>query len=300
MSKVLITGATGFIGDGVVRNLLREGHEVIALVRNLAKAENRFSNSIKYQSWDFKSELELPDCDKIINLAGEPILGKRWSAPQRRLLETSRIMETRFLVDAVKRSSRKPQALINASAIGFYGDRGNEKLDETSDGRSDFLATLCRDWENEALKAQELGLRVVMLRTGIVLGRGGGALHKMLPPFRMGVGGPIASGKQWMSWIHYDDEVGLTLHALNSDVVKGPINLVAPHPKTNYEFTKTLGSVLHRPAFLPVPAFVLKVAFGEASELLTSSAQVFPKVALGSRYSFKFPELKGALENLLD
>ena len=202
------------------------------------------------------------------------------------------------MVKTLESLSARPKVLICASAVGFYGDRGDETLDENSTPGSDFLADVCESWEKEAKKAEPLGIRVVRARTGIVLGHGGGALAKMLLPFRLGIGGRLGSGRQWMSWIHIDDEIGLLLHAAKNESVSGPINLIAPHPVTNQQFTKVLGSCLKRPTIFPVPGLALKVALGEFGSILLGSQKAFPKVAEKSSYTFKYPKLEEALRAL--
>jgi uncharacterized protein (TIGR01777 family) len=235
----------------------------------------------------------------VINLAGEPIVGKRWTPEQKRKIAESRVGATRTLVSAIRETQRKPAFLINASAIGFYGPQGEGKLTEESPRGNDFLSETCQAWEAEALKAEEAGVRVIRLRIGIVLEKGGGALGKMLMPFQWGLGGPLGSGKQWMSWIHRDDLIGLIHFLIGRKETQGAVNATAPHPVTMEEFTRTLGRVLGRPAFFRVPGFVLKTLLGEMADVLLTGQRGVPKRALASGYSFKFPQLEKALAEIV-
>jgi hypothetical protein len=235
----------------------------------------------------------------VFNLAGEPVAGGRWTAERKRRIRESRVLGTRNLVAGLAGMERRPRVLVSASAVGYYGDRGDEALDETSSPGHDFLADVCVEWEREALAAERLGIRVVCVRTGIVLARGGGALARMLTLFRMGAGGKLGSGRQWMPWIHLDDEVGILLHAMKDARIHGAINAVGPRPVTNAELTRTLGHALHRPTFLPVPETALRMAFGEMSEILTASQRVLPKEAERTGYAFKHADLAGALTAVL-
>jgi uncharacterized protein len=296
--KILISGASGLVGSALVRSLNNNGHSLILLTRS-PESTKRLFPEMETRSWDFVTPLNsLPEIDYAIHLAGEPIFAKRWSAHQKEILRSSRIVSTRELVNALKKLTPRPTGFLSASAIGFYGDRGDEVIDEQSAPGNDFLATLCRDWEKEALAASAVGIRTVCLRTGIVLAEKGGALGKMLPPFKLGLGGPIGRGKQWMSWIHIDDEIGLIKHAL-TNTFEGPMNLTAPDPVTNQSFSKALGEAVHRPAVLPTPALALKVMLGEVADVLTSSQRVVPRVAEKTRYSFKYPDLRAALKALV-
>jgi len=235
----------------------------------------------------------------VFNLAGEPVAEGRWTAERKRRIRDSRVLGTRNLVAGLAGLESRPQVLVTASAVGYYGDRGDEALDETSSPGHGFLADVCVEWEREALAAERLGIRVVCVRTGIVLARGGGALARMLTPFRMGAGGKLGDGRQWMPWINLDDEVGILLHAMNDDRIHGAINAVGPRPVTNAAFTRALGHAVHRPAFLPMPKTALRLAFGEMSVILTASQRVLPKEAERTGYTFKHPELAGALAAVL-
>jgi uncharacterized protein (TIGR01777 family) len=240
----------------------------------------------------------LRDADAVIHLAGEPLV-QRWSAEAKRRIHDSRVVSTRNLVAAMAKLAKKPAVLVSSSAIGYYGSRGDEVLDESSAPGQGFLPELCAEWEKEARAAEALGVRVVCMRTGVALDPRGGALKKMLPPFKMGVGGRLGDGRQWMSWIHVEDLVSLFRFAMETDSVRGPVNGVAPNPVTNADFTKALGSAVHRPAIFPVPSFGLKMLFGEMSEVLLDSQRVTPKAAEAAGFRCRFPQLDGALKDLL-
>jgi uncharacterized protein len=284
--NVTVTGASGFIGRRLVTALTQQGHTV----RALRRAE-----------WDMLAGEPSPDAlesaDAVVHLAGEPV-AQRWTADAKRKIASSRLQGTRNLVTALSTLSRRPAVLICASAIGIYGDRGDEVLTESSPAGTGFLADLCRDWEKQASLAEALGIRVVRLRTGIVLGVDGGALQKMLPPFKAFVGGRLGSGRQWMSWIHVDDLVGLIIHAIQK-TVSGAVNGTAPNPVINTAFTRELAAALHRPALFPAPAFALKLMLGEMSEILLGSQRVLPKAAESTGFHFAFPELAPALRSIL-
>jgi hypothetical protein len=238
--------------------------------------------------------------DAVIHLAGESIVG-RWSKTKKAKIRDSRVLGTTNLAQALAQANRKPEVFICSSAIGYYGDRGNELLNERSRPGSGFLAEVCREWEAATQPAAQAGIRTVQIRTGVVLSPKGGALGKMLTPFKMGVGGKIGDGRQWMSWIDVQDMVGAIHHILKSDLLQGPVNMVAPKPVTNAEFTETLGSVLSRPTILPMPAFAVKLAFGEMGEtVLLGSQRVEPAQLVTSGYPFRFTSLRASLENLLN
>lgn len=293
--KITLTGATGFLGSALTAQLRADGHELRILSRNPGGRAGYFA-------WDPLAgqppEASLAGADAVIHLAGEPV-GQRWSPAVKEAIRRSRVEGTRHLVEALTTLSPRPQVLVCASATGYYGDRGTEVLTEQSKPGRGFLPDTCKEWESTADLARALGLRVVKLRTGVVLGKGGGALAKMLPPFRMGIGGPLAGGKQWMSWIHLQDMVRLVSWAVASPQVQGPINCVAPNPVTNKDFTRILAAALHRPAFLPVPEFALKLLYGEMASVLIESQRVMPKAALDLGFQFQRPELGEALSDLL-
>jgi len=241
----------------------------------------------------------IAEADGVIHLAGEPIAANRWSSEEKRKIRDSRVVGTRNLVAGLAAVGKRPSVLISGSAVGYYGDAGDRELDESSPAGEGFLSDVCREWENEALAAAKLGMRVATVRTGVVLSTKGGALQRMLPAFRLGAGGKLGSGEQWFPWIHVTDIAGLFLHSLKGNTVSGAVNGVAPGIVNNAEYTETLAGVLQRPALVSVPEFALKLLFGEMSEVLLSSQRVKPRVALETGYQFKFADLKSALSNLL-
>lgn len=301
--KILLTGGTGFIGTALRDTLTRKDHEVIILTRQASK-ESAPGIRTRYVYWNppqpGKWEQELEQADGVINLAGEPIIGKRWSPQQKRKIIESRMGATRAVVTAMGKARHKPKVLINASAVGYYGSREDEELSEESSPGNDFLAQTCQDWEAEAIKAESLSVRVVRIRFGIVLEKNGGALAKMLLPFRLGLGGPLGSGHQWMSWIHLADLTELICFALEKKSVQGPLNGTTPAPVTMKEFSKTLGKTLHRPAILPAPEAAVKILLGEMSDVLLKGQRVLPKKALKEGFMFRFPQLENALKDILE
>lgn len=298
--KLVIAGATGFIGAKLVQELGKDFHSLVLLSRKPARQENGGNKT--FLSWQPGQngawEQSVDGADGVINLAGEPIAAKRWSARQKRVLRSSRIETTQALVAAIAKAQVKPKFLINASAVGYYGDRGDELLTEASPPRDDFLGRLCADWESEAKKAESHGVRVVLLRTGIVLGKGQGALKKMVPPFKMFVGGPLGSGQQWMPWVHVDDEVGLIKFLIEQEAARGAFNLTAPNPVTMEEFAAALGKTLNRPAWASVPAWVLALMLGEMADMLLGGQRTVPQAALALGYRFKYPRITAALDSL--
>ena len=300
--RVLITGATGFIGRALVPILLGEGHQLIALVRSEERARSLLGAEVETVelSSGVKALTEaLERSDAVVNLAGESIMGGRWTEARRRVLVESRVQLTKQLVSAIAEARPRPKTLISGSAVGYYGDRGSEVLHESSPGSNDFLARLCQDWEAAARLAEGSGLRVMTLRTGVVLGRDGGAIAQMLPPFRFGVGGPVGSGRQYMPWIHLHDLVRMIATALTDDRYDGTVNGVAPGQATNREFASALGRALHRPAVLPVPALALKVIFGEAAGVLLGSQRVEPRRLRELRFTYRFPTLDQAVADII-
>lgn len=298
--KILVTGATGLIGRSLCRKLTDDGHTVIGVSRSSRQPPGLMVAEL--QQWDPQTgpiaSTALDGIDAVVNLAGEPIDSRRWSEQQKNLIRDSRIVTTRNLVETLCSIDRKPEVLVSSSAVGFYGDRGDEQLDETSTPGRGFMSEICREWEREAERVTERGIRVVEVRTGVVLSREGGALQKMLTPFKFGIGGPLGSGKQWFPWIHINDIVGIFHHAIVTRLLSGPVNGVAPEPATNKEFTRELATALHRPAFLPVPEAAMRVLVGEMAEVLFGSQRVLPKVALESGYRFQYPALTEALSDL--
>ena len=296
--KLLVTGGTGFIGAALCRTLGQQGHDVLALSRSPDR--HRPTPGLRVLSWNSEEwRRAIEGMDGVINLAGEPLVAARWSARQKRIIQESRLESTRTLIEALASSPKRPGVLINASAVGYYGPRGDEVLAETDAPGSGFLAELCRAWEAHAQRAEPLGMRVVRLRIGVVLGAGGGALAKMVPPFRWWVGGPLGTGRQWVSWIHRDDVTGLIAWALTHPELAGPVNATAPSPVTMRTLCKELARVLRRPCWAPVPGPVLRVALGEMAEVLLTGQRVLPQAALRLGYPFRYPELPQALRACL-
>lgn len=297
--KLIIAGGTGFIGSVLCARLLQLGHTLTMLSRSPSPAA--ISPGINRLTWTPGSAgawMESIDgADAVINLAGEPI-AKRWTERQKEKIASSRIDSTRALVTAIDRAKEKPKFLLNASAIGYYGPHADEALTEESGPGDDFLSRLCAAWEKEAIKAEDHGVRVLRLRTGIVLGKGGGALAKMVLPFKLFLGGPLGDGNQWMSWIQMEDEIGLILFLLEHPDAHGAINATAPNPVTMSEFCKTLGDALNRPSWAPVPAFALRLLLGEMAEMLLTGQRVLPAGAQKLGYTFQYPTLLKALQTL--
>jgi uncharacterized protein (TIGR01777 family) len=296
--NVLVTGSTGLVGSAVVALLTAGGHQVTRLVRTTP------AHGAAEVYWDPAAKTiatpALEGLDAVVHLAGENIATGRWTPAKKRRIRDSRVQGTRLLCDALAQLVEPPTVLVSASAIGYYGDRGDRIMTEEDRPGTDFLAEVCREWEAATAPAEERGLRVVRLRTGVVLTPAGGALHKMLTPFKLGVGGIMGNGQQYMSWIARDDVVGIIQHALTADALRGPVNAVSPHPVTNQEFTKTLGQILQRPTVLPMPSFAARALFGEmADALMLSSTRVEPERLINSGYEFQFPELDGALRHML-
>jgi hypothetical protein len=286
--RVLLTGGTGFIGGAVARALRGASHDVTIVSRRPGYVP------AKAISWD-GVRAAMHETDAVVNLAGEGIADERWTAARRHEIVASRVDATRAIVGAIAESPARPKVLVNASAIGFYGAHGDEVLDETAPPGEGFLADVCRTWETEAFRAQALDVRVAALRIGVVLGPNGGALAKMLTPFRAAVGGRLGSGKQWMSWIHRDDVVGLVLAALDGTAYAGPVNATAPTPVRNRDFTAALAAAVHRPAVVPVPGLALRLVLGEMADMLLTGQRVVPAVAIEAGYAFKYPELGPAI-----
>ena len=306
-SRILVSGASGPIGAALLPKLREQGYEVVRLARSthpVPKQKHGAPQDEVTIPWDPAQALDpaaVSGFDAVVHLAGEPIVG-RWTDAKKRRIHESRAAGTRNLANALAKGAQKPRVFVSASAIGFYGNSGDEILREGSSSGRDFLSAVCRDWEANTQAAVQVGIRTVQTRFGLILSRDGGALPKMLPPFRLGLGGNMGNGRQWWSWIHIADVTGGILHVLNNDsvAVQGPVNFVAPNPVTNAAFTRTLAAVLHRPAFFPVPGFAARLAFGQmADELLLSSQRVEPAKLVASGYRFQYTDLGKALENLL-
>jgi len=298
--KIIVTGGTGFIGHALVSELARQGHEVVVLTR---KAGRPSQSSVRFVEWDARStaswQAEVASADAVVNLAGEPIAEGRWTDARKHLLLNSRILATRLLVDALAGRSTTLPILISASGIGYYGASDDRLLDERSSLGEGFLANLSAAWEAEALRAGQFGTRVVLLRTGMVLERDGGALPKMMLPFRLFAGGPVLPGTQWVSWIHRSDLIGLIQWALATPTISGPVNAVAPEPVTMNAFCDVLGKVLHRPSWLPVPGLALRLMLGELGTLMTTGQRVEPAKARAGGYSFRYPSVESALRAIV-
>ena len=296
--RIAVTGATGLIGSALSERLRKEGNEVLVVTRR-----RNLSSPPTVVLWDpERGELDtsaLEGIDAVVHLAGETI-AERWTRAKKERIRASRVEGTRLLVDALKSLSKPPSVLVGSSAVGFYGSRGDEDLDETSEPGTGYLPEVCQAWEAATARASELGMRVANLRTGIVLSTKGGALGEMLLPFKLGLGGPVGSGTQWMSWIHIDDVVGGYHFALHQAELSGVVNLTAPKPARNAEFTKALGRALGRPAFLPAPGFALKLVFGEmAQDLLLDGQKVLPRRLQSAGYKFQHRDLDEALTDVI-
>jgi uncharacterized protein len=293
--KVLITGASGLIGQALQGSFAEKGYAMLLASRKEPTDEQHIQ-------WDIETGFAEPDrlegIDAVVHLAGENVSGLRWTEDKKKTIRDSRVLGTRNVVDAISKLKTKPKVFVAASAIGFYGERGDEEVTESSAAGSNFLADVSKEWEGESRRAEDAGIRTVLLRTGIVLSKDGGALATMLTPFKLGVGGVVGSGKQWMSWISLDDQVAVINFAIENENLRGALNSVSPNPVTNQEFTKTLGEVLYRPTFLPLPEFAVSMVFGEMGDaLLLASTKVLPKRLEDARFDFKYPDLKAAIEH---
>lgn len=299
--RVFVTGGTGLVGGRLVSKLLERGDKPVVLTRRPDAAKTLLPGECAVVAGDPVEagpwQDHVKDCDAVVHLAGEGVFNRRWSAAFKETLRSSRINSTANVAAAL---AARPQGkiLVNASAIGYYGPHGDEEITERNPAGADFLAQLCIDWEKATQPAGDKGVRTAIVRVGVVLDRAGGALKKMLTPFKMFVGGPIGSGKQYVSWIHHEDMVGLILFALDTAAASGPLNATAPNPLTNKDFSKALGRALHRPSFMPTPSFMLRVMLGEVAGVITTGQRVIPKKALDLGYKFRFPEIDAALADL--
>ncbi|GJL77870.1 MAG: hypothetical protein NPINA01_08590 [Nitrospinaceae bacterium] len=302
--KVLVTGATGFVGNVLLKALNARGHEIAVLTRNPDEAGSRLPVLCDIFPWN--PEQAPPEAnafsgvDAVIHLAGENIAGGRWTQKRKERIKNSRILSTRHLVEAIGNLEHKPEVLVSSSAVGFYGGSGNGLLTEDHPPASCFLAEVCKEWEQEASKAESFNVRTVCLRTGMVLGKEGGAMKRMLPPFQMGLGGILENGKQWMSWIHVDDIAAMYIHAMETQSLKGVYNAVSPNPVTNLEFTKTLGKLVKRPTIFPIPELALKTIFGDMAQILMASQKVSADKISNTGFEFKYPDLQSALQQIVD
>ena len=295
--NTLITGGTGFIGRALVNSLLKEGHKVTVLSRTPDSVNKIIGN--KLTTLSNLDQLSSEDSFQvIINLAGAPIFDNHWSETRKKVIRDSRIKLTEQLLAYIERAGVKPELLISGSAIGYYGDQGNSVLNEASPVHPDFSQRLCADWESTAQQAERFGVRVCLIRTGLVLAYDGGLLQRMLRPFNLGLGGTLGNGQQWMSWIHRDDWISIAKTMINNQTMQGAYNATAPHPVTNSAFTKILAQHLKRPALLPLPAWLLKLLLGERSDLVLASQRVLPERLLAEGFSFQYPELLSALTEI--
>jgi hypothetical protein len=301
--RVIVTGATGLIGRALYLRLIEKGYQVVIFSRNPSKAQRNVPGAAEYVTWNPKQHGEwasaLNGAYGIVHLAGAPIFGKRWDEQYKAEIRDSRVISTRVLFSSLIAAQHKPAVFVSGSAVGYYGPRDDTRLDESAAPGDDFLAQVCVEWEKEAIEAEELGIRTVLLRTGIVLDRKEGALPQMMLPFRFFVGGPILPGTQWLSWIHLVDQVELIVMALEDERVRGPLNATAPEPETNSRFSATLGRVMGSPSWLPAPGFGLKVVLGEVADLVVEGQRVIPQKALDLGYQFQYPTAEEALRNLL-
>jgi uncharacterized protein len=301
--KIVLAGGSGLIGRKLILELLHAQHEIIVLSRTPENMKKYFPG-VHSEFWDAQTAFGLINIlegtDVIINLAGESIAARRWTSDRKERILSSRIQSTRAFIDVMKKMRRAPRVLLNASAIGYYGNVLHDEITETYPRGQGFLSEVCEHWEMEALKAQELGVRVVILRTGVVLDPNGGALRKLLPAFRFGFGGPIGNGRQWFSWIHIQDEIRAILFAIDHKQISGPLNLAAPHAVQMKEFCRVLGRVLHRPSWLPIPGLALRILLGEmAGPLLLQGQRVIPLKLSEAGFKFRFSNLENALRDIL-
>ena len=307
--NIVITGATGFVGRPLCAHLIGLGYRVTALSRDANKAQSLLGAQVQNLAWGEGAgdawKQAVANADAVIHLAGEAVAGHKWTPEYKAKIRTSRVDSTRSLVDVMHGSERKPSVFVSTSAIGYYGDRKDEAVTEKSAPANDFLAGVCVEWEAEASRAEEAGIRVARMRVGVVLGQGG-ALEKMLHPlplplnpYKLGAGGPLGNGKQWTSWVHLDDVIGLYTWAMLNTEVRGAVNVTAPTPVTNAEFTHTLGRLYNRPTVVPVPAFALRLMLGEFADSILTGQKVLPEVAEKLGYSFRFSTLEPALRSLL-
>jgi uncharacterized protein (TIGR01777 family) len=303
MMRIVLTGGTGFIGRTLTNCLSHAGHSVVLLTRNPESAKNRTDACIQAELWDGKTagpwQKHFEQTDAVINLAGESIVAKRWTPAQKERIVNSRIEATKAMVEAIAAARNKPSILINASAIGYYGNVEEDDVKESHPRGTGFLADTCERWEREADQARKFGVRVVLARIGVVLEKDGGALQRMMIPFRLFIGGHPGSGRQWFSWVHREDIVGAILFALEHSQLSGPVNLASPEPLRMKEFCRVLGQVMKRPSWAPVPAFVLRAGFGEMAEMLLTGQKVLPQKLMDAGYRFRYPHLREALESII-
>ncbi|MDB9516154.1 TIGR01777 family oxidoreductase [Roseofilum reptotaenium CS-1145] len=300
--KIAVTGATGFVGRALVQQLIAEKEQVLVVTRNPDKAKRIWPSGVEIVGYSVTTggewQHQISGCNGVVNLAGAPIAEERWTAERKQILRDSRILGTEKIIEAIAAADPKPQVLVNTSAIGYYGTSETAEFDESSPAGDDFLAQLCVEWEQSAQAVSEYGVRSVILRFGIVMGDGG-AIAKMIPPFKMFAGGPIGSGQQWFSWIHIDDLVNLILFALRQPQMQGTFNATAPNPVRMNDLASIMGNILNRPSWLPVPSFVLDALLGDGAQVVLEGQKVLPKKTLDSGFKFQHPNPKEALRKVL-
>jgi uncharacterized protein (TIGR01777 family) len=301
--NVLVAGGTGFIGNALVRRLVGDGHTVMLLFRHPHSVRDLDTKLIQVEEWDGKTigpwVDRLESVDGIVNLAGESIGAKRWTEARKAVLVASRIEPTRALVSGIRLMKKRPAVVVNASAVGYYGDVENGDVTESHPAGNDFLASLCKQWEGEAQKAEEFGIRAVRLRFGLVLEKGGGALEKMILPFRFFVGGPLGSGRQWFPWVHRDDVIGAIIFSLQNPNISGPVNVSSPNQITMREFSQALGKAMHRPSWARMPAFVLRIVLGEMAGMVLTGQRAVPRKLEDAGYTFRYPRVDDALRAIV-
>ncbi len=299
--KIIVAGGSGFVGKALLAKLMGQGHSIVVLSRSQQRSLDNHAN-LQVVIWDAKTQgpwsKEIDGADAIINLTGESVASKRWTPEQKERIVASRLESTRAIVDAIRSAQKRPECLVNASAAGFYGDVPESDVDESAAKGQGFLSDTCERWEQEALKATELGVRVVILRIGVVLAKGGGALEKMIFPFKFFAGGPLGSGRQWFPWVHRDDLVEAAIFAATNRSLKGPINVAAPESVRMVDFCRELGKAMNRPSWAPVPDFALKFLLGEMSTMLLEGQKMKPRRLEETGFKFLYPELQPALESL--
>ncbi len=296
--NILMTGGTGFLGTALISLLLSEQHVITVLTRDTARANCKFSEKVTLLT-DLNKIKAQDRFDVVINLAGAPVLDKHWSEARKQVIRDSRIKLTQQLLRVIAKQQHKPELLISGSAIGFYGNQGDTELDENSPAVSDFSHQLCKDWEQAALSAEKMGIRVCLIRTGIVLGESDGIIKKMLIPYKLGLGGQQGDGKQWISWIHINDWVSIVMHMIKDPLMQGVYNATATNPVSNQTFSKTLANCLNRPARLNIPSYFLKMLLGERAQLLLGSQKVLPRRLLEQGFQFQFNRLPEAIEHIV-
>ncbi len=300
--RIIITGATGLIGRNIFRKLIEKNFDLIIFTTDTKKSKEMFPEAIEYVKWNMSLtddwSKNLNNIHAVIHLSGAPISGKRWSSKYKERILSSRIFTTRQLVTAFKQCKEKPKVFISSSAVGYYGSSLNNEFIESSPAGKGFLADVCKQWEDETAKAEILGIRRVNIRTGIVLAKDGGALPKMIFPYKLFLGGPIGTGRQWMSWIHIADLVNIFVEAIENENLSGAVNATAPNPVTMNKFAKTLGSILNKPKFFKVPSFVMKALLGEAASIILEGQKVLPKKLLDGNFNFQFSDVECSLKDI--